>query len=190
MIGSLDRLSEVTGTNILKQLGVVVPDFFDRNHVVMQMQPKPTEYQITPHIKYLWPVVVESTHTKYTEGYWFDMVQTDEPIKNILDEGFNLLLSPDIARRNRIHYSDELLEERPVDSLVIATVDNSNSIFEGSNPFYSHNPLRSFSRAYGFNRDDFGESLCRGKIHFAFLPEAEYGDLDACFIDRDWELKH
>ena len=45
-------LEEVMGPNVRRQLETVVPDFFDKGYVVMQMQPKPESEQSSGYAGY------------------------------------------------------------------------------------------------------------------------------------------
>ncbi|MFH1358898.1 MAG: hypothetical protein ABIH37_03365 [archaeon] len=187
-------VNEVIGHNVYRQLTTIVPDFFERPYVVIQMQPdlekKRKQRPIIP-VTPLKPVVVESTVPAFYHSFTFPVDEIPETLTRVLETGSNLLVSPDVIRISHIQYSDYILREAPRDSLIIVVTDPNQGLFErGSRLIYSHGGnIGKYNRRFTeFTEEQFSLALTRGKTHFAFLPKEQYPDQRCCDILDGWEL--
>ena len=118
--------NEVLGENILRQIELVVPDFFDNDYVIFQLKPKPEHEQGPgyPHRTDLEPIVVYSTIEEFTQGQKVDPLQD---FKQISRTGCSITISPRNIRNPRFPMPEEDLEKCPCDYLVIAEINPLNN---------------------------------------------------------------
>jgi hypothetical protein len=167
---------EVMGINVLKQLELVVPDFFDRDYMIVKMSPKPEDqqHQHYPHVVALEPRVMASTHPRYPAGAILDL---EKQLAEMAGEGYNVAVSPDKIR-GRISTDRRTLENEPFDSLVIAEVRAGEGGFGNPEIFYVQGGALRWGRRIAYSSLDekiFDEALCRSNVHFAFVPAGETG---------------
>lgn len=165
---------EVMGINVLKQLGLVVPDFFDGQYMIVKMSPKPKEdqHQNYPHVVALEPKVIASTYPKYAAGAILDL---EKQLAEIAGDGCNVAVSPDEIR-GRTATDRRTLENEPFDSLVAAEVRAGEGGLGNPQVFYIHGSALSHGRRIAYSSLDgkiLSECLCRAYVHFAFVPAGE-----------------
>lgn len=178
---------EVMGINVFKQLTTVVPDFFDENFVLAKMVEKPKEQQHKhyPHVKVYGTKVMVSTHPEHEIG---NDISLNGDLTNLLDQGYNISVSPFRIRSDRIHVDADILEEAPHDSLVIGEALSNEPAFANSIVFYAHNAY--LRNTYGeLREEEFCAGIARNHVHFAFIPHKTSHKRNPCYIDKKWKLK-
>lgn len=190
-------LDEVMGPNVRKQLYTVAPDFFDKDYVVMQMQPKPESEQPFGYLNLvaMEPIVVASNHPKYGEGTAVNLDEGIHHLKEMLRDDYNITVSPvEIIRK--IHVPPEEVESGPFDPLVIAELDVYSDGFYNTNEIYHHRYHIPLKHYLGIEipvgelcEYVFGRAMLYGYVHFAFLPQEPGVERDFCYIYDGWELE-
>jgi len=162
---------EVLGINVLKQLGMAVPEFWDGSYVIIQTTPKPKDQQVKgfPYAVALDLKVIASTAEGYVPG---QIVGWEDEIAEIVGKGHSVTVSPEKIRTCR---TDEYtLNHGPFDSLVIA--EGKDEFWNITmNTIYSYGDLLSggCQIGYALNKNSFNEGICRCNIQFAFIPTGE-----------------
>jgi hypothetical protein len=167
---------EVMGTNVLRQLGMAVPDFWDKDYMIVRMVPKPEDQQSRhfPFVVALEPKVMASKNPRYPVGR---LIGFGHEMMDAVREGYNLAVSPNEIRGNWIvRHKPKFLDEEPRDRLVCAEVELGEHGFAGPDVFYEHAGHLVHGREilYGhLNEENFSVGVCRCNIHFAFVQKGE-----------------
>lgn len=173
---------EVMGENVLIQLGMVVPDFFEYPYVIAKLVVLPKgSHPSEQFIKRFEPRVMVATASGYAQG---QAIRWEDGIAEIIGKGYALTVSPERIRT--CGTDDYTLNEGPFDSLVVAEC-SADFWGRGMNTIYSYGDMISWGRhiGYGLNKNGFNEGVCKCNIHFAFVPAGET-ERDVVYI-RDFE---
>ena len=161
---------EVMGGNVLRQLGMVVPEFFGYPYVIVKLAVLPKgSHPSEQFIHRFEPRVMAATAEGYALG---QAIRWEDEIAEMVGKGYALTISPEKIRAYRT--DDYTLNQGPFDSLVISEA-NADLWERSINTIYSHRDGLNWGRSIGngLNQHDFNEGICKCDIHFAFVPAGE-----------------
>ena len=175
-------LNEVMGPNVLRQIELIVPDFFDGKYIITKMVPK--DDQPTPLVKYLKTQVVASSDPKYAPGTDLDV---HDELGALVREGYNITVHPP---RIRDHGTDAYtLESSPHDRVAIAEAETEDG-WNNPRVFYANRASIYGGKNIRFGaleESDWSMAVCRCNVHFAFVPKGEE-KRESCALENNWDI--